>query len=100
PRVSPQRGQVDGDDGEAVVEVFAKAIFRHQLRQIGVGGGDDAHVDLDHVDGTQAHELLLLDHAKELGLRIEIDVADLVEEDRAAIGYLEESSLGGDRSGE
>ena len=42
-----QRGQVHGDDVEAVEEVFAEAALAHLLAQIDVGGGDDAHVHLN-----------------------------------------------------
>src|SRR2546430_13403227 len=56
-----------------------------------------SHVDLDRLDGAEAHELLFLDHAQQLGLRLEVDVADLVEEDRAAVGDFEETALGRDR---
>jgi hypothetical protein len=41
-----QRGQFDGDDREAVVEVFAEAPLPDGLLEVDVGGGDDTHVDL------------------------------------------------------
>ena len=48
----------------------------------------------------EAHELALLDHAQQLGLRLERDVADLVEEDRPLVGQLEEPLLRIDGAGE
>ena len=45
-------------------------------------------------------ELLLLEHAQELGLERRRDVADLVEEERAAVRQLEAADLLRDRPGE
>ena len=74
--------------------------FVHHLAQIDVGRGDDADVDLDRLDAAEAHELALLDDAQQLGLGLERDVADLVEEDRALVGQLEQPLLRVDRAGE
>ena len=38
---------------------------------------------------ADALELALLEHAQQLGLQLERDLADLVEEERAAVGELE-----------
>ena len=50
---------------------------------------DDAHVDLDRLVAAHALELALLQHAQELDLHLQRQVADLVEEQRAAVGELE-----------
>jgi hypothetical protein len=55
--------------------------------------GNHAHVDLDHAVAAQPLELLLLQHAQHLGLRLQAHVADLVEEDRALVGLLELADL-------
>jgi hypothetical protein len=49
---------------------------------------------------AQALELLLLQDAQELGLEFERDVADLVEEDRAAVRQFEAAEALGDGAGE
>ena len=51
--------------------------------------GDQAHVDGDRVLAADALDLLLLDHAQDLGLRLQRHVADLVEEERSAVRLLE-----------
>ena len=58
--------------------------------EVAVGRGDDAHVDRVGVrlDPTRAH-LALLEHAQELRLDRERQLADLVEEHGAAVGRLE-----------
>ncbi len=57
------------------------------------GGGHDAHVHLHRVRAAQAHELALLHDAQQLGLGLQGDVADLVEEQRALVRQLEEALL-------
>ena len=95
-----QRRQVDGDDVEAVEEVFAEAAVAHCLAQIDVGGGDDAHVHLDLLDAAEVHEAPVLQHAQNLGLRVHAHGGDLIQEERAAVGHFEEALLGGDGRGE
>src|SRR5262249_27448420 len=58
---------------------------------------DDAHVDAAVGETTDPAQLLLLDGAEELSLRLEVQLADLVEEDRAPRGDLEETALRGFR---
>ena len=88
------------DDVQAVVEVLAELPLLHHLAQVDVGRGDDPHVHLDVLDAAKPHELAFLDHAQQLGLRLERDVADLVEEDAALVGELEQPLLRVDGAGE
>ena len=84
-----QRRHVDGHDVQAVVEVFAKQAIGHHRRQVAVGGGDETHVHLDRAGAAETFELVLLQHAQNLGLRARAHVADFVEEQRAAVGLFE-----------
>ena len=59
------------------------------LLQVRVGGGDDPHVGLDRLVAAEPLEPLLLQDAKQLGLRQRMHVADLVQEQRAAVALLE-----------
>ena len=86
----PQRGHQDEDD-EAEVEVLAERAVAHRRLEIAVGGGDDAHVDLDASRPPMRLELLFLQHAQQLGLQLRRHVADFVEEQRAAVGGFEEA---------
>ena len=88
------------DDVEPVEEILAEPALLHHLPQIDVGRGDDADVDLDRLHAAEPHELALLNDAQQLGLRLERDVADFVEEDRAAVGEVEQPLLRVDRAGE
>ncbi len=83
-----QRRQVDGDDVEPVVEIFAEPAFAHRLAQVDIGGGDDADVDLDLLNAAKLHEAAVLQHAQDLCLRVHTHRADFVQEERAPVGDL------------
>ena len=84
-----QGGQVDRHHVEPVVEVLAEAPGLDLGFEVAVGGGDDAHVDLDGAGAADALQLAFLQHAQQLGLEGGGDLADLVEEQGAAVGLLE-----------
>ena len=87
-----ERRQPDLDDGQPVVEILAEAARRHLVAEVAVGRGDDAHVHVAHVGAAPAH-LALLQDAQELRPGLERELADLVEEDGAGVGHLEEALL-------
>ena len=60
-----------------------------QNPQILVGGGDDADIGLDRRAAADRRVFALLQHAQQTGLRLHRHVADLVEEQRAALGLFE-----------
>jgi len=62
--------------------------------------GNDAHVHLLSLRGSEALEGAFLEHAQQLGLQVEREVADLVEEERAPMRQLESSLPRGHRAGE
>ena len=95
-----QRRQLDVKDVETIEEVGAELPFLDEQLEVLVGGGDDAEIDLDGLVAADAHDLALLQDAQQVGLRLEADVADLVEEDRAAFGDFELALLAVLRSGE
>ena len=89
----PQRRHAELDDVEPVVEVLAEATLQDRPLQILVGGGDDPHVHAHHALAAHAREVAVLQHVQELGLQRRMQVADLVEEDRALVGRLELADL-------
>ena len=70
------------------------------LLEVAVGRRDDADVDLDRLAAADALELALLQHAQQLDLHLQRQVADLVEEQRAAVGQLEAPEPARHRAGE
>ncbi len=88
------------DHVESVEEIFAEAAFADGGAQIDIGGGDDADVHLDLLGAAELHEAAVLEDAEDLGLGLHGHGADLVEEDGAAVGDLEEAFFRGDGGGE
>ena len=96
-----QRRQVDLDDVEPVVEVLAEACRRASARSRSwLVAATHAHVDLLAARRAERADLALLQHAQELGLQRRRQLADLVEEERAAVGLDEHARRVGARVGE
>ena len=93
-------GHVDREDVEPVVEVFAELAGLGEVEQPPVGGRDDADIDALGAGRADRLDLALLDGAQQLDLRVERQFADLVEEERAAMGFGELAALVGDGAGE
>ena len=89
-----QRRHEDREHVQPVVEVLAELARRNGLLEVLVGGGHQPDVGADRLGAAQALELPLLQHAQQLDLRRQIQLADLVEKQRAALGQLEAALLG------
>src|SRR5262249_18359458 len=85
---------------DAVEEIGAEAAVVDRGAQVAVRRRDDADVDRPHLRRAQAPDLPLLERAQELGLDVEGQLADLVEEDGAAAGGLEGADALGVGAGE
>src|SRR5438128_4930925 len=96
----PQRRDLDRDHVQAVVEVFAELPLADQGRQIAVGRGDHPYVYPERVLAADPLERLLLERAQDFRLGLEAHVADLVQEERAAVGELELATTPRQRAGE
>ncbi|HKY35525.1 MAG TPA: hypothetical protein VJN18_06290 [Polyangiaceae bacterium] len=57
-----------------------------ERRQISVGGRDHARIDALGLDAADAPHLAFLEDPQQLGLQLETELADFVEEQRAAVG--------------
>src|SRR5690606_14300454 len=80
---------VDEDHREAMVEVLAETPLLHLVEEVPVRRRHDADVHLDGAVPADAADLALLERAEHLRLSREAHVADLVEEEGAAVGLLE-----------
>ena len=80
-----QRGQVNGDEVQAIQEIFAKRSRLDPLAQIAIGRGHDADINGAGLAGAQDLERPILQDAEHLHLRGGIEFAHLVEEDGAAV---------------
>src|SRR5687767_10511268 len=95
-----ERGQLDRDDVDPVEEVLAEAAAADLVLEIAGGGREHPHVHLPRALIADAPDLALLQHAQELRLETDRQLADLVEQERAAARLLEEPRLVGARAGE
>ncbi len=85
---------------EAVEQVFAEPALRHRFLEVDVGCGQHADVDPDRLPAADALKRSFLQHPQQIGLCVERQVADLVEEDGSAIGRLEQADAAPGRPGE
>src|SRR5258705_6882246 len=88
-----QGREMDAEDGESVVEITAETPIHDGLLQIAVGRRDETDVGAERRRATDTFVLALLDDAEELGFDRGRQLADLVEEQRAARGQLEAAAL-------
>jgi hypothetical protein len=95
-----ERGQLDGDDVEPVIEILAERAFLDSLFERFVGGGDHADVDVDGDVVADAADFAFLEDAQDPALEHGRHGTDFVEEDGAAVGLLEEALLVVDGAGE
>ncbi len=99
-RARAQRRQLDANDVEAVIEVFAEHAARDAILQVLVSGGDHAHIHANRRLTADAIELAFREHAEQSGLQRRRHVADFVEEQRAAVRLLEAAAPLRIRAGE
>ncbi len=76
-------------DVETVVEIFAKQTILYRLFEIPVAGGDDPHIQRDHLAAAEPLHLFLLQHPQQLGLQPQIHLGDLVEQQSPPLRLLE-----------
>ena len=92
-RAFAQRGHADGNHIQAVVEILAEQAFLDHLIKIAVGGGDDSDIDCDFARSADGPDETLLQNAQQLHLHGQAGLADLVQEDGAAVGDFKQAAL-------
>src|SRR4051794_10948228 len=95
-----ERRHFDRNDIQPVVQIAAETSVRDFRFEILVRCRDHAHIDADGLLAAHFLERLLLQYAQNFRLRLQAHVADLVEEERAAVGQLELAFAVIDRAGE
>ena len=99
-RRRPERGHLDVHHVQPVVQILAELPADHQLVQVAMRRGNDAHVDRHRLGAAHRANLIVLQHAQQLDLQPHRHVADLIEQQRAAVGGLEQAFLRAGRAGE
>ena len=93
-------GRLDREHVQPIVEVVAEALLVDHPTEIAVRRGDHAHVHSDRARSAEALEFLLLERRAGASAGARGDLADLVEEERPAVGGFEASDPLSDRTGE
>ena len=96
----PKRRDPDRHHREPVVQVLAEAALRDGAAEVLVRRRDHADVHLDRRRLAHPADLALLQRAQELRLEAGRGLADLVDEEGAAVRLLEHAAPGPDRAGE
>ena len=84
----------------AVEEILAERPLPDRVAEIAVRGGDDADVDRALDVRSDPADHAVLQDTQQLDLHRRGRIADLVEKDRPAVGFVEQAALLADRSGE
>ncbi len=74
---------------QAEEQILPKAFLAHHVGQVLIRGGDHPGVGVDGLRAADAHDDLFFQHAEELRLAAEAQVADFIEKQRAAGSELE-----------
>src|ERR1700733_14456330 len=96
----PQGGEGDRQTDEPVVEILAEVLALYFFQQILMGRNDDAYVNFCHAVAADTGDLPFLQYAEQLGLKVDIELADLIQEEGALVGLFEFSEPAGDGAGE
>ena len=89
-----KRGEDQGHDRQAVIEILAKSAGTYGASQVRVTGGDDPGIHGLGTGGAEPADLAVLEDLQELRLEAFGQQRDLVQEERAAVRRLEQPCLG------
>ena len=93
-------GKLNGNDVDAVVEIFAEFAGASHFFERLVGGADQPEIDLAEGAAAEALNLVIFEDAEQLGLQRQGEGRNLVEKERAAVGHFNVSGAGFGGAGE
>src|SRR5215472_11612880 len=76
-----------------MIEVLSEMVLLNRRDDVAVGGGDEPHIDSQFLRPANACEGPVLQEPQELGLEWAAHVRDFIEENGAAIGFLDPAGL-------
>src|SRR6266542_3718447 len=74
-----QGRQLDRNNRQPVIEIFAKCSLLDRFFQLDVGGGDDAHIDPTRASVAERRKFALLNYAQQTDLRFRWNVSYLIK---------------------
>jgi len=85
---------------QTIVEVLAEFAVSDHGNDVLIRSADDAGIEGNRFAATNASQLPFLQGAKQFGLKVQVQLADFVQEDGPPVSLLEFTDLAGMRSGE
>ena len=101
--ISPSRSRSGGtrrNNVDTKIEILAEAASADPILEVIVGGANQPEIDFLGGTATEALHGAFLQDAQELALEARMERGDLVEENRAGVGCLDQSGLRGIGTGE
>ena len=89
-----QRRKREDEHRQTVIEILAESAIAYGGREVGVGGRDDEDVNRVRPGAAEPPHLVTLEHGEQLPLQLHGQESDLVEEERAHIGRLDQPDPG------
>ena len=89
----PQRRQRQDQALQPVEQVLAELAAADLLLQAAARGAHQPDIDFDRGFRAARQYLALFQHVQELRLQLERQVADVIEEERAAVGLYDSAAL-------
>jgi hypothetical protein len=77
---------LNGEDFEAVEQVFTELAIFDLGREVAAGSGNHPHIHADGPGAAQALKFPLLQHAQQLGLQLQRQLANLIQKNRRVMG--------------
>ena len=94
-----QRRQANREYVQAIKQVQAKTVFVNRFLQVLVSRGNDADINLDRLGTADAVDFALFQHLEQLGLQLQVEIADFIQEQGSAVGHFNLALLGSDGTG-
>jgi hypothetical protein len=86
-----QRGNENRQDVQSIVQIFAKLTYLDECRQVLVSGGNHANVHVVRPVTAHGSKVPRLEPPQKLRLQVDRQLADLVEQQRAAVCLREQA---------
>ena len=84
----PQGRQGDMNGVDSIVKILPEPALADQLLQVHIRCTNQPDIHWNGLCAANTHDAPVLDHPKQLGLQVQRNIANLIQEERAAVGLL------------